>query len=183
MIVALRLAALILALSVCAPAPASGYPGEWPATSDRAELMRAAAIDFWASRWDGPLPCNGGADIITTYARDLTDGDGAANGRAYACSPDGPAHVWVSDHYQRDAAAKQVAFGRGLYPTIRFYTAIGECLVWLHEFGHAFGLSHSPTGIMSISDPSPPQVPPECIRVAHLLDPRPSTSRTTKLHR
>lgn len=179
MSLALRLAALILALSVCAPAPASGYPGEWPATSRRAELMRAAAVEFWAARWAGPLPCNGGDDVVVTYAGDLTDTDGGAYGRTYACTPDTPARVWISDSFQR-FRAPHPWLARGQYPTFVYYEALTECLVWLHEFGHAFGLEHSATGIMSIDDPAIPQVPAECKRVGRALDPAPAARKSKR---
>jgi hypothetical protein len=129
------LAALLLALLVPATAGADvAFPGQRPAIDGRLVAEIHVAVQFWADR--GVTGCPTG--ITAYYADDLAASDQAhADGRGNDCT------IWLLSGYVDGQRADLSQPGHARED------AATECSLVAHEVGHALGLAHTTSGVMS----------------------------------
>jgi hypothetical protein len=128
--------AALMALALPASAAGYSYPGQRQAPPIVVDLLHRADV-FWAER--GVIGCPNG--ITAWQASDLSGGDGGAWARGWHEGDD--CSIWVSDDLVSRTNFEQTNEG----------DLIDVCTAVTHEDGHARGLAHSETGVMSVNAP------------------------------
>jgi hypothetical protein len=120
------------ALMAVAPAArATQYPGQEPAPTVITGIVGQAGA-FWRERGLASCP-----DGVTAWeAPDLDGPDGSAWGRGDGAT----CEIWVARSLVRQV---NNPFWLG--------SAIEACTAVAHEVGHAYGLGHTPTGLMAVT--------------------------------